>query len=111
MTVTLFVATGILRATDKVYQTISKFHHKQQSYGLETNFLQVTLTVATRILRTSCYDDQLYQTIFKFHHKQQSYVPDTNLLQGCPATLMVVTGILRATTICSSSIISLGYNN
>ena len=34
--VTLKVATGIMRATDQLYQTISKFHHKQ-SYGPETN--------------------------------------------------------------------------
>ena len=55
---TMKVATGILAATDQLYQTIPKFHHKQQSYGLERNLLQgrhVTMTVATGILlKTHC---------------------------------------------------------
>ena len=53
ITMTLKVATNILRATDQLYQTISKFHHKQKSYGPETNLLQgrpVTSTVATGML-------------------------------------------------------------
>ena len=58
VTLTLKVATGILRATDQLYQTLSKFHHKQQSYGSKTNLLQgrpVTLTVATGIYSLQFY--------------------------------------------------------
>ena len=54
ITITSTVATGILCATDQLYQTKSKFHRKQQSYGQETNLLQgcpVTLNVATGLLQ------------------------------------------------------------
>ena len=54
ITITPTVATRILRATDQLYQTKSKFHRKQQSYGPETNLLQgcpVTLNVATGLLQ------------------------------------------------------------
>ena len=54
ITITSTVATGILCATDQLYQTKSKFHRKQQSYGPETNLLQgcpVTLNVATGLLQ------------------------------------------------------------
>ena len=38
-----------IRATDQLYQTISKFHHKQLSYSPVT----FTFNVATRILRAT----------------------------------------------------------
>ena len=79
------------------YQTISKFHYKQQSYGPEPNLFQccpVTLKVATGSL---CTTDQLFHTMSKFHHKQQSYGLEKNLLQGRSVTLTEATKILRAT--------------
>ena len=66
---------------NQLYQTISKFHHKQQSYGPEVNMLQgypVTLMVATRIVRMT---RRLVMTIMPNNIliQQQSYGPETNV--------------------------------
>ena len=44
---TLKVATGIYHATDQLYQTLSKFHHKQHSCLLQCRPVTLTLKVAT----------------------------------------------------------------
>ena len=54
ITMTLTVTTGILHATYQLYRAISKLHHKQQSYGPETNARQTDNSIIYMLQQLFC---------------------------------------------------------